>query len=148
MFTSKENASQSASNLTQQDIQDIALSMFNLFAQNVQDQAQVRAAEVSEAVIAVAKKSGFRTSDVGFFDSQLNSSYDSGDVVQVERDLYYRDVYLFVERVKDAVIMFEAEVVRTNLSACLRGSVQVWYIEGLSDLEKKALRTLEDDVDH
>jgi hypothetical protein len=38
--------------------------------------------------------------------------------------------------------MSEAEIVRTNLSTCLRESAQIWYTEDLSDLEKKALRTL------
>jgi hypothetical protein len=50
--------------------------------------------------------------------------------------------------VKDAMTMSDAEAVRINLSACLRETTQVWYIEDLSDLEKKALRTLEDDADH
>jgi hypothetical protein len=114
-----------ASNLTQQDIQGIALSMFNLFAQNVQSQAQARTEATNDAVVTMTKKSSFRASDVGFFDPQLNPFYDSDDVIQMRRDLYYRDVYLFVERVKNAVIMSGAEAVRTNLSACLRGSAQV-----------------------
>ncbi len=53
-----------------------------------------------------------------------------------------------MKRVKDAIIMSKAKVVRTNLSICLRESTQIWYIENLSDLEKKALRTLSDEVDH
>ncbi len=127
MFISKENVSSSSMfNLTQQNIQEIVLSMFNLFAQNVQNQAQVRAVEtINEAIISIAKKDFFRAFDVRFFDSQLNSSYDSDDVVQVKRDLYYRNVYLFVKRVKDVVIMFDVEVVRTNLSTCLRESTQI-----------------------
>jgi hypothetical protein len=44
--------------------------------------------------------------------------------------------------------MFDVEVVRTNLSTCLRESTQMWYTEDLSDLEKKTLRTLKEDVDH
>jgi hypothetical protein len=40
MFISKENVSfSSVFSLTQQNIQEIAPSMFNLFAQNVQNQA-------------------------------------------------------------------------------------------------------------
>jgi hypothetical protein len=121
-----ENVSSSSMfNLTQQDIQGIALSMFNLFAQNVQDQTQAKTAEATIDVVAIAKKSSFRAFDVRFFDSQLNSSYDPDDVIQIGRDLYYRDVYLFVKRVKNAVIMSEADAVRTNLSACLRKSAQV-----------------------
>jgi hypothetical protein len=127
MSTTNGNASlPPVFNLTQQDIQDIALFMFNLFAQNVQGQAQARAAETTgDAIASMIKKNAFRASNVGFFDSQLDSFYGSGDVVQVERDLYYRDVYLFVERVKDVVIMSDVEAVQTNLSTCLKGSAQI-----------------------
>jgi hypothetical protein len=146
----EENVSfHSVSNLTQQNIQDIVLFMFNLFAQNVQNQTQVKAIEtINEAIISIVKKSSFRASNVRFFDSQLNFFYDSDDVVQVKRDLYYRDVYFFVERIKDVVIMFDVEVVRTNLSTCLRESTQMWYTEDLSDLKKKTLRTLNESADH
>ncbi len=113
-------------NLTQQNIQEIALFMFNLFAQNVQSQTQTRATKtINETIINIAKKNVFRAFDVKFFDSQLDLSYDQDDVVQIRRKLYYKDVYLFVERVKDAVIMSEAEIVRTNLSTCLRESAQI-----------------------
>ncbi len=112
-------------NLTQQNIQEIALFMFNLFAQNVQNQAQTKAVETTMNVVTVVKKSFFRAFDVKFFDSQLNSSYDSDDVVQVERNLYYRNVYLFVKRIKNVVIMSETDAVRINLSTCLRDSTQV-----------------------
>jgi hypothetical protein len=139
--------------LSQQNIQRITLFMFNLFAQNVQSQTQTKTIEtttnvVTADVVTTAKKSSFRTSNVKFFDLQLNLSYESNDVVQVDRDLYYKNVYLFVKRMKDAMIMSDAKIVRINLSACLRETTQVWYIEDLSDLEKKALRTFEDDADY
>jgi hypothetical protein len=94
MSTFEENASSSSVfHLTQQNIQEIILFMFNLFAQNVQDQTQARTTKtINETIISIAKKNVFRAFDVKFFDSQLNSSYDQDDVVQVERDLYYKDV--------------------------------------------------------
>ncbi len=127
MSTFEKNVSSSSVfYLTQQNIQEIALFMFNLFAQNVQDQTQARTTKtINETIISIAKKNVFRAFDVEFFDSQLNSSYDQDDVVQIKRDLYYKNVYLFVERVKNAVIMSETETVRTNLSTCLRESAQI-----------------------
>jgi hypothetical protein len=122
----ERNASfSSVSILTQQDIQDIVMFMFNLFAQNVQEQTQTKTTEATVDVVAVAKKSFFRAFDLKFFDSQLNSFYESNDVMQVKRDLYYKDVYLFIERIKNVVIMFDVEAIRTNLSTCLRESAQV-----------------------
>ncbi len=126
MSISEENAASSMFNLTQQNIQEIALFMFNLFTQNVQSQTQAKIAKtINETIINIVKKNVFRVFDVEFFDSQLNSSYDSDDVVQIERDLYYKNIYFFVKRVKDVVIMFDVEIVRTNLSICLRESTQI-----------------------
>ncbi len=86
--------------------------MFNLFAQNVQNQAQIKTIEtINEVIIATIKKSSFRAFNIEFFDSQLDPFYDFENVIQIERDLYYKDVYLFVKRVKNAVIMFEAKIV-------------------------------------
>ncbi len=85
MSTFEENVSLSfVFNLTQQNIQEIALSMFNLFAQNVQSQTQAKAVEATVDVVTNVKKSSFRISNVRFFDSQLNSFYDSDDVVQIK----------------------------------------------------------------
>jgi hypothetical protein len=149
MSTFEENVSLSfVFNLTQQNIQEIALSMFNLFAQNVQSQTQAKAVEATVDVVTNVKKSSFRISNVRFFDSQLNSFYDSDDVVQIKWNLYYKNVYLFVKRVKNAMIMFDVDIVRINLSACLRETTQVWYIENSSDLKEEALRTFENDVDY
>ncbi len=127
MSITNENASfSSMSNLTQQNIQSIVLFIFNLFAQNVQDQTQVKTTKtIDNAIVIMIKKNVFKASNVDFSDLQLNSFYDASDVIQEERDLYYRDVYLFVERIKDVVIMFDVEAVRTNLSTCLRESTQV-----------------------
>ncbi len=44
--------------------------------------------------------------------------------------------------------MSETKIVRTNLFACLRESAQIWYIEELSDFEKKTLRTLDERANH
>ena len=126
-------------NLSQQDIQGIALSMFNLFRDNIAP----RDGNVPNNNSSNDDwKGSFRAQDVGFFDPTLDESYGPGDVVQVGRDVYYRNVYLFVERIKDAVNMYTADKVRSNLSSCLRGTAQIWYTEGLSDLEKEALRSL------
>ncbi len=109
----EENSQDQAFILFQQNIQEIALFMFNLFAQNVQIQAQtqIKIETMNEAVFTTFKKFSFRASDVEFFDFQLDFSYDSSDVVQVDRDLYYKNVYLFVKRVKNVVIMSDVDVV-------------------------------------
>ncbi len=123
--------------------------MFNLFALNVSNQTQTKIVEtINEVIIATIKKLSFWVFNIEFFDSQLDSFYDSENVVQIKRDLYYKNVYLFVKWIKNAIIMFKVKIVKMNLSACLRKSTQIWYIEELNDLEKKTLRTLNDEANY
>ena len=60
--------------------------------------------------------------DIGFFDPHLDKSYGDGDIVTQGSDVYYRNVMLFIERVKDLAAIKGAAVVRTNLNTCLRGN--------------------------
>ncbi len=85
--------------------------------------------------------------DIGFFDPHLDKSYGEGDIVTQGSDVYYRNVMLFVERVKDLAAIKGPAIVRTNLNTCLRGDAQTWYIETLSNLERIGLRAGENGVD-
>src|SRR6266480_1627144 len=55
-------------------------------------------------------------------DPQLLSSYGTGDVAILGRDIIYRSVYLFIEHIQDAVAS-GGKAVQNNLSTRLRGSV-------------------------
>ena len=140
-----EHESSFDSNLFQQNIQGIALSMFNLFKNNIVFRHDANAS--NNSFDNEDWKTFFQTQNVEFFDSTLNESYDSGDVVQIKKNVYYKNVYLFVERIKNAVNMYTTEKVRFNLFSCLKKTVQIWYTENLSDFEKKALRSLNIEIE-
>lgn len=117
----------------QQNIQSIILFMFNLFEKNIifkkfRDEAPQNKIKTS-----------FKIQNVDFFDSILNEFYKPNDVVKMKKDVYYKNVYFFVKRIKDVVIMCEFEKMQSNLSSCLRKTIQIWYIEDLKDFEKKLL---------
>jgi hypothetical protein len=42
-------------------------------------------------------------------------------MVTIGKDLWFRDVFLFIDRLKDIAIT-KADAVRTNWTACLRGT--------------------------
>ena len=126
-------------NLFQQNIQNIALFIFNLFRNNI----AFKNDNVSNNNFSNDDwKKSFRAQNVEFFDFILNKSYDSDDVIQVERDVYYKNVYFFVEKIKNAVNMYTIEKIRFNLFNCLKKTIQIWYIENFNDFEKKTLRSL------
>jgi hypothetical protein len=65
----------------------------------------------------------FRADEVGYFDPDLDAE---GYIVTVGKDLWFRDVFLFRDRLKDVAVT-KADVVRTNWTACLRGTTLIWY---------------------
>ena len=52
----------------------------------------------------------------------LDKSYGEGEVVTVGKDVYYRSVILFVERIKDLASVKGTTLVRSNVNTCLRGA--------------------------
>lgn len=59
----------------------------------------------------------------GYFDPHLNEkTHGPGKVVLVGKDVYYRNVILFVQRIQNLVTLKEAAFVRSNIPISLRGS--------------------------
>jgi hypothetical protein len=50
---------------------------------------------------------------VGYFDPDLDESHGDRDIVIIGKDLWFRDVFLFTDRLKDVAIT-KADIVRTN----------------------------------
>ena len=107
-------------NLFRKNIQNIAIIMFVMFIQNIVGQANTPV-----AVPNIQSKEYFKTIDVKFFDSKLKNFYEADDVVQVDRNVYYRNIFLFVKKIKDAVITYETKTIRVNFSICLRDTIQI-----------------------
>ena len=84
----------------------------------------------------------WRPKELDFFDSHLSSFYGTGPMIRDGKDLYYRNVHLFCERIHDLAITKGEELVRTNLNTCLRGTALIWYTAELSELERFGIRNL------
>lgn len=64
-------------------------------------------------------RSGFRAHDIGVFEPLLDQAYGVGDVVTFAKEVVFRDVHLFCERLKIVAQIKGEELVRTNASLCL-----------------------------
>lgn len=91
--------------------------------------------------------SSWKPEELGFFDPHLASSYGPGPMIRDGKDIWIRNVHLFVERIKDLMATKGAELVRQNLNTCLRGYALIWYTTQLTSLEREALRTMEPAAD-
>lgn len=75
--------------------------------------------------------------DIGFFDP---SAEGTGPVTNVGKHVFYRDVYCFIDRLKDMTGHRGPDKLRNVIPQCLRGSALIWHSTELSDLEKEMLR--------
>lgn len=53
------------------------------------------------------------------------------------KNTIFRDVHLFIERVKDMVAVRGDEMVRQNLLTCLKGAALTWYTSELIANQKR-----------
>lgn len=80
--------------------------------------------------------------NVGFFDPMYNdeSVHSGGPMEHSGENIYFRDVHLFLNRVKNIAMMDNASQIRENLNTCLRGIAMIWYISELSDGQRIFLK--------
>lgn len=92
-------------------------------------------------------KEQWNASDIGYFNPHLDASYSEGEIVTVGKEIYYRNVYLFVKQVQDLASIKGDMLVKTNLNTALRGAAQSWYTAELSNLERSGLRSVANGVE-
>ena len=99
------------------------------------------------AAAAARDSPRFNAGDVGFFDPFYDgkSSDTAAGIEHAGKDTYFRDVTIFIDRIKDVVRVKGAEL-RNNLQICLRGEALDWYTCQLTENEKRLL-TYGDNVD-
>ena len=85
--------------------------------------------------------SDWKSKDIGFFDSKYEKSAHIDDsIVNADRYVFYRDVYVFIDRLKNMTSLREKNKLRIVISQCLRGTALIWHSAKLSDFEKNLLR--------
>ena len=59
--------------------------------------------------------------------------------MSVGKDVYYRNVILFIQRLQSLVTFRGASLVKANIATSLRGSALEWYTSELSDFDRDTL---------
>ena len=75
--------------------------------------------------------------DIEFFDS----NYEKNElIVNVDKHVFYRNVYAFIDRLKDMTMHRESNKIRNVISQCFREFALIWHSAELSNLEKNMLK--------
>ena len=85
--------------------------------------------------------SDWKSKDIEFFDSKYEKSTHIDDsIVNVDRHVFYRDVYVFIDKLKNMTSLREKNKLRIVISQCLRNTVLIWHSAKLSNFEKNLFR--------
>ena len=86
----------------------------------------------------------FKAEDIGFFDpgfqpEQEHGKTTPGPVVNAGKHVYYLDVFVFVDRLKELARKHGPAKVIDLIPSCLRGSALIWWTVEVDDLAKELL---------
>ena len=77
--------------------------------------------------------------NLGYFDLHLDRAYGEVKIILVGKDVYYRNVVLFVQRLESLVIFKKAAFIKVNIATSLQGSALEWYTSELSNFDRNDL---------
>ena len=89
------------------------------------------------SVAAPPADTQWNAEQIGFFDPDYESN---GPVVNSGKYVFYKDVYVFIDRLKDMAPLRGEDKLRTVLLQCFRGTALIQHSSELSELEKNLLR--------
>ena len=86
--------------------------------------------------------------EVDFFDFMYDDKSAAIDelIEHIDKNMYFRNVIYFIDRIKDMTEVKKVEVIRQNLYICFRSIALVWYIIIFIENQKRLVK-LNNDVD-
>ncbi len=75
--------------------------------------------------------------EIEFFDSKIKRNES---VINVNHHVFYKNIYVFVNRFKNMITIRDDDKLRTILSQCFRDAVLIWHFTELFDMKKNFLR--------
>jgi hypothetical protein len=58
-----------------------------------------------------------------------------------DKDIFFKDIHLFINRVKNITVIKSAKIVKSNLYTCLRDIAMIWYTVELFEEVKELVKT-------
>lgn len=81
----------------------------------------------------------FNADDVGYFDPFYEGkSVDTAPAIEhTGKSTFFRDIHVFIDRVKDMARAKGDDLLKQNLQVCLRGGALAWYTTELTENDKR-----------
>ena len=79
-----------------------------------------------------------KSDDVKYFDSAIE---EEESVVTIKRYTFYKNIYIFINRLKNVAVSKSNNKVRETFSICFHDEAFIWYSTKLTELEKTLFRT-------
>ena len=78
------------------------------------DQGESEPSEVSGGM-------SFKLNDIRYFNSELTTDFtiDEEDIHQIEQNMFFTDVYLFIKKLKDVAVSYTLNQVKMIILSCL-----------------------------
>ena len=86
-------------------------------------------------------RSTWNSDDIEFFDSnyEKKSAAIEKILTHSNKNIYYKNVHVFVKKVKKMIIVFDVEQTRRNLFFCLKDTILMWHTVELSNITRRIL---------
>ena len=81
-----------------------------------------------------------RIEDVDYFDSDYEINESNVLVINVERHVFYIDVYIFVDRLKKLTARRDNDKVQKVIIVCLKDIALIWHFNEFIDMKRTLLR--------
>ncbi len=62
----------------------------------------------------------FRIFNLDYFHPNLEEFYGKDDIVTIEKEIIYREIYIFCRKVGDYATIIREEKIRNHMSTCFR----------------------------
>ena len=86
------------------------------------------------------ENSFWRFEDLDFFDFKLSTFFEFDFMIRDDKNIYYRNVHLFCERIRNLIVIKNEKLIRINLNICFFVYAFIWYISKLKILSRVDLR--------
>ena len=84
----------------------------------------------------------WKSNDIEYFDSRFEKLTNTSNlIVNSNRYIFYRDIYVFVDRLKNLTSLRDENKFRIVISQCFHDTILIWHSMKLSNLKTKNCKT-------